>query len=255
MPVLDLSGNRDSTASRQAYRALRRAIHRGDFVLGEIYSIGEIAKRLNISRTPVREAVCRLEAESLVDVLPQRGFRLRAISDAEIEEFFTLREMLESYVAHTLANRGDPSVVPTLRAMIDQQERSIEDDEEFLHFAEEIHIAMAELAGLSRVAWILNALRGQLWILGTHSILEPSRRLAAIAEHRAIIDCIARRDAVSAAQAIHDHLTNNARAQQAHSGHATSGWDRDASEITKAQRTNSNKTTGGRKLDEPNREL
>jgi GntR family transcriptional regulator, rspAB operon transcriptional repressor len=223
MPVFDLSGARDATASSHAYRALRHAIRRGDLVLGEIYSIGQVAERLKISRTPVREAVCRLEAESLVDVLPQRGFRLRAISDAEIEEFFALREMLESYVARTLVSRGDPSVVPTLIKMIDRQERSIDDDEEFLHFAEEIHIAMAELAGLSRVAWILNALRGQLWLLGTHSILQPNRRLAAIAEHRAIVDCIARRDGVAAAEAIRDHLANNAVAQheqQTHSGHA-----------------------------------
>jgi GntR family transcriptional regulator, rspAB operon transcriptional repressor len=223
MPAFDFSGARSATASSHAYRALRHAIRRGDLVLGEIYSIGQVAERLNISRTPVREAVCRLEAESLVDVLPQRGFRLRAISDAEIEEFFALREMLEAYVARTLVSRGDPSVVPTLMEMIDRQERSIDDDEEFLHFAEEIHIAMAELAGLSRVAWILNALRGQLWMLGTHSILQPNRRLAALAEHRAIVDCIARRDGAAAAEAIRDHLANNAEAQheqQTHSGHA-----------------------------------
>jgi GntR family transcriptional regulator, rspAB operon transcriptional repressor len=223
MPVFDSSGARDGTASSHAYRALRHAIRRGDLVLGEIYSIGQVAERLNISRTPVREAVCRLEAESLVDVLPQRGFRLRAISEAEIEEFFALRQMLESYVARTLVSRGDPTVVPALMEMIDRQERSIDDDEEFLHFAEEIHIAMAELAGLSRVAWILNALRGQLWMLGTHSILQPNRRRAAIAEHRAIVDCIARRDGAAAAEAIRDHLANNAEAQheqQTHSGHA-----------------------------------
>lgn len=213
MPVFDLSSARDATASRHAYRALRHAIHHGDLVLGEIYSIGQIAERLNISRTPVREAVCRLEAESLVEVLPQRGFRLRAISDAEIEEFFALREMLESYAARTLAARGDADAVRTLSEMIDRQERFIEDDEEFLYLAEELHVAMAELAGLTRVAWILNALRGQLWMLGTHSILQPNRRLAAIAEHRAIVECIARGDSLAAAEAIHSHLANNAEAQ------------------------------------------
>ncbi len=233
LPVFDLATSRDATASRHAYRALRHAIHHGDLVLGEIYSIGQVAERLNISRTPVREAVCRLEAEALVEVLPQRGFRLRAISEAEIEEFFALREMLESYVARTLASRGDPSVARTLMEMIDRQERSIEDDEEFLHFAEELHVAMAELAGLSRVAWILTALRGQLWMLGTHSILQPNRRLAAIAEHRAIVESIARGDGTAAAEAIHDHLSNNAEAQheqQSHAGYACLAPERELSE-------------------------
>jgi GntR family transcriptional regulator, rspAB operon transcriptional repressor len=251
MPIFDFSSARDATAGRYAYRALRHAIHHGDLVLGEIYSIGQIAEHLNISRTPVREAVCRLEAESLVDVLPQRGFRLRAISDAEIEEFFALREMLESYVARTLVSRGDPSVTQTLLGMIDRQERSIDDDEEFLHFAEELHVAMAELAGLSRVAWILNALRGQLWMLGTHSILQPNRRRAAIAEHRAIVDCIARGDGHAAAQAIHDHLTNNAEAQheqQSYSRHAALAPERGPSEIATArsEKESRHSTTEGR---------
>jgi DNA-binding GntR family transcriptional regulator len=209
--ALDLTG-RDETASRQAYRALRLAIQRGDLTPGPLYSIGQIADQLNISRTPVREAVGQLEAESLVEILPQRGFRLRLISDSEAEEFFALREMLESYVVSTLIAKRDPSLVRPLLEMIENQEESIEDDERFMHFAEELHIAMAECAGLPRVAWILNALRGQLWLLGTQSISQPNRRASAIAEHRAIIRYIAEADASQATLAIREHLSNAAQA-------------------------------------------
>jgi DNA-binding GntR family transcriptional regulator len=210
MQVFEIASGRDTTASRQAYRALRLAIQRGDLALGELYSIGQIAEHLNISRTPVREAVCQLEAESLVEILPQRGFRLRAVSAAEIEEFLALREMLESYVVRTLIARNDPSLVRPLTVMIDRQEEYIDDDEEFIYLAEELHLTMAECAGLPRVAWILNSLRGQLWLLGRQSILQPNRRLAAIAEHRAIVDLIAQGDESGAAAAMRQHLTNTA---------------------------------------------
>jgi DNA-binding GntR family transcriptional regulator len=222
--ALNLTG-RDETASRQAYRALRLAIQRGDLTLGQLYSIGQIADQLNISRTPVREAVGQLEAESLVEILPQRGFRLRVISDSEAEEFFALREMLESYVVRTLIAKNDPSLVRPLLAIIERQQELIEDDERFIHFAEELHVALAECAGLPRVAWILNALRGQLWLLGTQSISQPNRRAHAIAEHRAIIRYIADGDTAQATQAIREHLANAAQAyrQQREASKASSG--------------------------------
>jgi DNA-binding GntR family transcriptional regulator len=94
--------------------------------------------------------------------------------------------------------------------MIDRQEEYIDDDEEFIYLAEELHLTMAECAGLPRVAWILNSLRGQLWLLGRQSILQPNRRLAAIAEHRAIVDLIAQGDESGAAAAMRQHLTNTA---------------------------------------------
>ena len=209
--ALNLTG-RGETASRQAYRALRLAIQRGDLTLGQLYSIGQIADQLNISRTPVREAVGQLEAESLVEILPQRGFRLRVISDSEAEEFFALREMLESYVVRTLIAKNDPSLVRPLLGIIEHQEQFVEDDERFIHFAEELHVALAECAGLPRVAWILNALRGQLWLLGTQSISQPNRRAHAIAEHQAIIRYIADGDTAQATQAIREHLANAAQA-------------------------------------------
>src|ERR1700722_576230 len=233
--ALNLTG-RDETAGRQAYRALRLAIQRGDLTLGQLYSIGQIADQLNISRTPVREAVGRLEAESLVEILPQRGFRLRVISDSEAEEFFALREMLESYVVRTLIAKNDPSLVRPLLAIIEHQEQFVEDDERFMHFAEELHVAMAECAGLPRVAWILNALRGQLWLLGTQSISQPNRRAHAIADG----------DTARATQAIREHLANAGQAyrEQREASKVISGAVSSSQPVDGRQRRYSPENTG-----------
>ena len=223
MKAFDIASSRDSTASRQAYWELRHAIRRGELVYGELYSIAQIAKHLGISRTPVREAVCKLEAESLVETLPQRGFRLRAIPVTEIEEFMALREMLETYVVRTLIDLNEPSAVLPVAALLDQQESCIDDDDEFIYLAEELHITLAKCAGLPRVAWILEALRGQLWLLGTQSLLQPNRRASAVAEHRAILDCIVRGERAKAEAAMRQHLSNTAeayRGRQARAGQA-----------------------------------
>src|SRR5271154_3652655 len=82
--------DRGESLSQRAYQSLRKAIRDGAIVHGVLYSEKEIAERLGISRTPVREALIELAREGLVTVAPQRGFRLHALSHAEQEEVYEL---------------------------------------------------------------------------------------------------------------------------------------------------------------------
>ena len=88
----------------KAYEYLKAQIMDGAFEKGKIYSLAAITASLNMSRTPVRDALLSLSQENLVDVLPSRGFQLHEVTRREIIELYQLRCAIEGYCAAFLAS-------------------------------------------------------------------------------------------------------------------------------------------------------
>src|SRR5687768_12637173 len=97
-------GPRGNT-TEQVERLLRAAIVALDFAPGEFIDKGLVCTRLGVSRFPVSEALARLAAEGLVEILPQRGTRAARIRPTEIKESMLIRKALEAMVAETAAQR------------------------------------------------------------------------------------------------------------------------------------------------------
>jgi DNA-binding GntR family transcriptional regulator len=205
---------RPETLSRQAYSAVRKAVRDGVIVPGTFYSEVQIAKVLGISRTPVRESLIELAREGIVDKVPQRGFRLRSVSDAERQEVFGLRSLLESDLAQRLAMEATDEDIRTLRRILSQQARLRSDVSAFLEVDEEFHLAGAALLGLPRTRAVLLTLRGIMWISGLAATARSRRIDDVLREHRAILDAISSRDPVRASQAAIDHIVSTAHAAQ-----------------------------------------
>ncbi|WP_292018160.1 GntR family transcriptional regulator [Megasphaera sp. UBA4382] len=95
----------------KAYEYLKAQIMDGAFEKGKIYSLAAITASLNMSRTPVRDALLSLSQENLVDVLPSRGFQLHEVTRREIIELYQLRCAIEGYCAAFLSScyAADPS--------------------------------------------------------------------------------------------------------------------------------------------------
>lgn len=205
---------RPRTLAHSAYLRLQEAIREGTVTQGELYSESELAETLGMSRTPVREALIALTREGLVEVSPQRGFRIRELSGAEQKEVFDLRSLLESYVARELAVTARPQDTDQLGAVLDRQERltAPADRVAFLTADEEFHLLMPRLAGLERTDATLAQLRGAMWLIGFEALTRPERNRCVIAEHRAIVGAIAANDSEAAASAVAAHLTNTAAA-------------------------------------------
>jgi DNA-binding GntR family transcriptional regulator len=207
---LPRSISRDGTMARRAYHAIRSAVSRGDLQPARTYSEGQVARLLDVSRTPAREALRQLEAEGLVEIVPQRGFTLRPIPSHEREEFFVLRRLLEGYAIETICERVEPTRLEPLRALIDRQRQTLADRAEFIALDEAFHLAMPELAGLPRTARFISTLRGVLWLLGTEAIYEPERRVHVLDEHAAIVDGLIAHDTRGALEALERHLISTA---------------------------------------------
>jgi DNA-binding GntR family transcriptional regulator len=202
---------RADTLATQAYQAIRLALLHAQLRPDQFYSENSVALMLGISRTPAREALRQLEVEGLIEVLPQRGFRVRRISAPELVEFYDLRGMLEAYVVRTLCERLDERQVRSLRHILERQQLAADDVTEFIGLDEEFHLSMARMAGLQRTARIVASLRGVLWLMGTRIVDNPLRRTDVIGEHEAILEALERRDGQAAANAVTHHIRATAQ--------------------------------------------
>jgi DNA-binding GntR family transcriptional regulator len=191
---------------------VRRAIRDGALVPGEVYSEVQVAKALGISRTPIREALIELSREGIVEKLPQRGFRLRIISEQERDEVFEVRAILESHLAQRLAMKADDGHLQELERLLDEQERVVNDPSAFVEIDEEFHLATASALGFHRTREMLLTLRGIIWVSGLAAITASDRAADVIRQHRQILERIAARDPEGAARAVDEHIRSAAKA-------------------------------------------
>ena len=108
--------------TERAYRHLASEIVRGRWQAGETLSTYALAEELGSSRTPVLEALKRLEQEGLVEIIPQVGCRVLRPGSSSVEELFTLRGALEGVAAAAAARRIDHGELHALEALLQQLE-------------------------------------------------------------------------------------------------------------------------------------
>ncbi len=206
---------RTDSLAQQAYRLLRLAIQRQELVRDTFYSESELAEFMGISRTPVREALIELAREGLVEIIPQRGFRLHVLDEDDRREVFELREVLEAHVAEQLAKQATPDDVKQLGALLDRQRALVDDPDAFLEVDEEFHMLMPQLVGLRLGHQMLGTLRGAMWLLGSSALALPERIPTVLEEHAAILHAIEAGDAAAARRAVKRHVKRSAAAAAA----------------------------------------
>lgn len=120
-----------ATASDRAYAHVKERILSGDLEGGELISEGEVADSLQVSRTPVREAFLRLQAEGWMKLYPKRGAAITPIRPREVDEVIEARALVEAHAVSAIAR--DPSrageLAAALRQIIDRQQRAADSDD------------------------------------------------------------------------------------------------------------------------------
>jgi GntR family transcriptional regulator, rspAB operon transcriptional repressor len=195
---------RPESLARRAYSAVRRAMRDRSIVPGPLYSELQLAAALSISRTPVREALIELAREGLIEIVPQRGFRLRTINADEERELFDLRQIIESYVVQKLATEASADTILELRLLAHRENTNLDDALAFVEADEEFHLALPGLAGLQRTRDMLSTLRSTTF-LAQSTPIQPARLPN---EHEQIIRAIESKDPAQAVRTLGDHLQN-----------------------------------------------
>ena len=192
----------------QVYLALRDAIVSAELEPGRRLSENELADRLGVSRTPVREALIRLGDERLVAIIPQLGTFVTLISPRGVADAVFVREALECAAVRLAAQRVDPPTLVALQSNLGAQRRAEaeQDAEAFDRLDEELHRMLCEAAG-HEIAWTLaRRANGHLDRIRRLSLPEPSYLGAMVREHQAVVAAVAAGDADAAHDALRHHL-------------------------------------------------
>lgn len=195
------------SAAQRAYAFVKERLLDGRYAGGTLLSENELARRLEISRTPVRQAFLQLEAEELLELYPRRGALVRPISPSEADDVLEARLLIEKHCVRRVAAHG-AELARTLQESIAKQERALLGGGAGFTVADrEFHrtiVAANQNAILTRQ---YDALRDRLQrIAATAVARDPTRIARFIAEHREIAGAIERGDARAAADLTAAHL-------------------------------------------------
>ncbi|MEF3402838.1 GntR family transcriptional regulator [Agromyces sp. CCNWLW203] len=197
-------------ASERAYQELREEILDGVLAPGTALAEVEQANRLGVSRTPVREALARLEADGLATAASARVLQVSELSPASIVALYELREALEEQAARLAATRRDPARFAELHERLTAAPQLLDDGDEGLRtYYDTVDALDGEIDAATANPMLVSALRSarlhsaRVRRLARHN---PERLRAAASEHLLIVEAIIAGDASLAAHASHVHL-------------------------------------------------
>ncbi|MGO1316809.1 MAG: GntR family transcriptional regulator [Cellulomonadaceae bacterium] len=213
MQQLDRPTAADSrpSAAERAYATIRERILDGDIPGGTLISEGELATDLAMSRTPVREAFLRLQAEGWMRLYPKRGALVRAVEPAEIADIVEARHLIESDAARRATARASTAeqLVATLEGLLEAQ-REAAHDEDLSTFAQAdlaFHQAVVEAGGNSILADVYRSLHDRQRRMTARSVRSRRDRMALVVEqHAELVRLVAAQDSPAYATALLAHM-------------------------------------------------
>jgi DNA-binding GntR family transcriptional regulator len=208
-----MSAETSLRASERAYRALRAEIVRWDLAPGAALGEVELAERLQMSRTPIREALARLVADGLAVAVGGRGLEVAPMDLDDVRELYEVRQALEAQAARLAARRGDHRVFAELAAELAvgpvAPDHSDPGHEAYYALVARFDAALDAAVRNDYLVAALASVRTHLARIRRMAKDNPGRLAAAAAEHRTIAAAIASGDGDLAAHATHVHLHNS----------------------------------------------
>lgn len=200
-----MSGNSELPQGQGAYRRLLDEIRSGALAPGTRLRETDLATRLGISRTPVREAIRQLETDGLVIHLPRQGATIRSLDHAEVVELYEMRAVLEGTAAR-LAARAASDIELAELAALNAELAAVPAGPQARELNRQFHRTLLDAARNRFLLKSMSALQKTLLILGPSTLVDPSRAVAAAAEHADVLAALLARDGIRAEAAIRAHI-------------------------------------------------
>ena len=192
------------------FNTLRQAIITGEFAPGERLMEISLANRLGVSRTPVREAIRKLELEGLVIMIPRKGAQVARITEKNLRDVIEIRTVLEEFAAVLACERIDQSGLHDLRQAHEDLIRSVENGDilDIVDKDETFHDTIFRATNNDRLISIINNLREQFYRYRMEYVKDIRQRSNLVEEHRELLDAISSRDSIKAKELMKTHLLN-----------------------------------------------
>jgi len=192
----------------QAYQELKGIILERQIPPGGKLNEGDLAKALGISRTPIREAINRLEKEGLVKIIPQRGAYVVQFTEKDIYELFLIRENLEGLAASLAAERMNGSQLASLESLL-RGFREPFGEKETSRYARQdfkFHQSIVLLSGARRLGNLVSTLHDHIRMFRLTTVGLPNRMKESLAEHRLLIEAFRKREPLEAERIMRQHI-------------------------------------------------
>lgn len=202
-----------TTTTDQAYEAILAGILGGAIAPGEQLVLQDLADELGTSLQPVREAIRRLDATGIIEVVPHRGARVRPLTDEDFDDTYRARLGIEPILVEYAAEQFTAEDAEIASAALARQQAAVErgDVAEASRAHEEFHFAVYRAA---RSPWLFRSMlptwrNAERYRIG--GLVDRAAVAQRLVEHQAILDACIRHDAPAARAALRDHLERTVR--------------------------------------------
>lgn len=204
----DIQFVRSQPLASLVQKEIERQILSGEFAAGARLNELDIARKLGISRAPVRESLRTLEEVGLVVIKKNYGVFVRVISFEEVREIYDARALIDGGVGELLAHLITPQGLADLRSLLAEMETAVNagDPAGYHTLNMSFHERIVELTGNRKLLKIYRRLLKELTLFRRHSLTLPGAMARSIEEHRAIVSALGSGDAQAAGKLMRDHI-------------------------------------------------
>jgi DNA-binding GntR family transcriptional regulator len=193
----------------QTYDIIKNMIILRDIEPGKKINEEQIAKEIRVSRTPIREALCRLENEGIVKIIPRRGAFVADLTETNVREILLIREVLEGLVARLASENMDEKTLEKLRKALEKVSAIPEKDRELINYTRsevEFHSLLLGASNNRMLKNMMEIVNAHLQIIRLRTVVLPERALKTVNEHHQILKAIEKRDADAAEELMRKHV-------------------------------------------------
>ena len=192
------------------FNTLRQAILKGELAPGERLMEIQLAERLGVSRTPIREAIRKLELEGLVLMIPRKGAEVAKISEKSLRDVLEVRRSLEELAIELACQRMTPEAVEELERKQEEFKEAVEQGNpmEIAETDEAYHDVIYKGTCNDRLVQMINNLREQMYRYRLEYIKDEDKRQILLLEHDNILRAVKQRKVQEAKEAMREHIDN-----------------------------------------------
>lgn len=205
---------RAADSVERAYEAIRKLATEYKFRPGEKLNEVELARDMGLSRTPIREALQRLEREGFLTFVPNKGFFAEEVTPNSVRDLYEVRASLERTAFRMACERASMAEIQAACALWEERPMasSLTAWDLIAQADEAFHEAIARASGNARLVRLLEVINARVRFFRRIDLEQPERLERSFAEHAAIIECFRRRDAKKGGDLLEEHVAISAAA-------------------------------------------
>ncbi len=195
----------------QVYNIIIKMITKRELRLGEKINEERLAQEIGVSRTPVREALFRLENESIVEIIPRRGPFVVKLTEQMLKEIFEIREVLEGLVVRLATPLLDKKTIRKIRGVLDKIDATSDEEQNLTKYTNhdiEFHRLLLESCNNQMLTNMMGTINSHLQIIRLRTVGFPGRAKKTVSEHYKILAAIEKKDHLTAEKLMQQHISS-----------------------------------------------